>query len=534
MEKKSSKITVAIVIVLIIAVIGGGFLLFNANFAKVGDQLLSRSARAVDLRDCGIEDISPLDKFARLEYANVSGGTVKSLPVLAHCVSLRKLCVSGSDFDAQQCIDFYEAHPKADLECGVMINGSRYSSLAVSAELPDRMDDGEIRLMAALRHLKTLDLTGFSVSDATYDYLNDHLPDCVITRKLVFNGQEYLNNADTIKISADIFDDPNEMKRLRYFTSLNEIDATTCDDSDALLELKNRFPQYAVRWNINVFDVQTDTLAQEIDLNRKKYSLDEFMDEFDKKLKCFHNLKKVYMLRCDLSNDDMDKLITRYSDVKFVWYVLFSSYRVRSDAVSFSALVRSKAVGRTLTEQVFEPLFKYCTDLVSLDLGHCHISDLSQITNLKNLRGLILTDNFVTDITPLSTLNKLEFIEMNKNDVGSVEPLANLKNLKMVNLHKSERITDLSSLYNHSNLNIAIFDNDVPKDEQQRFRDSNPGCMTFFEVDSDEFRGTNAEWRNAPLREKFKNSFRKWQNVTGFDEETETFSYDFENGSYTS
>ena len=77
MEKKSSKITVAIVIVLIIAVIGGGFLLFNANFAKVGDQLLSRSARAVDLRDCGIEDISPLDKFARLEYANVSGGKIR-------------------------------------------------------------------------------------------------------------------------------------------------------------------------------------------------------------------------------------------------------------------------------------------------------------------------------------------------------------------------------------------------------------------------------------------------------------------------
>ena len=44
----------------------------------------------------------------------------------------------------------------------------------------------------------------------------------------------------------------------------------------------------------------------------------------------------------------------------------------------------------------------------------------------------------------------------------------------------------------------------------------------------DQFRTTNQEWRDAPLREKFKNSFRKWKNVIGFDEETETFRYNFQ------
>ena len=532
--KMSAKKAVLVCLIAVLILACGAILIFNLYFVNIGGRTFSRTVTAIDLSGSGIEDISPLENLTGLEEADVSGGTVKTLPLLKKCPSLARLRVSGSDFDAGECAAFYAAHPNAELECGVVIAGNRYSSLAQSVQLPDGMNDSDIRLLAVLRRLRSLDLTGSDVSDTTFDYLMGNLPGCDIVRKLTFDGAEYLSNTGKVTLSPEFFDNgATEIERIRYFTSLSEINAAACTDTQALTELKNRFPQYLVRWKVSVLGVKTDTAAQELDLNRKKYSLNEFLAEFEKKIPMFHDLKKVYMLSCGLKNNDMDVLIERFPGIKFVWYVTAGPYKIRSDAVSFSTLIGRRSEGRKLSENNMQPLFKYCTDLVSLDLGHCRFKDLSQLANLKNLRGLILTDNFVEDITPLAQLEKLEFIEMNDNDVVSVEPLRNLKNLKMVNLYESKRITDLSPLYHHENLEMVIFDMDVPADEQKRLADSNPGCKTFFKVDLDGVRTTNAAWRNAPLRVKFKQTFRTWRNVAGYDEEKGKFIFDYETGRYT-
>ncbi len=507
-----------------------GVLVFFTNFAVVNGNLYSLSVSTMDLKDTGIDSISVLNRFAKLESADVSGNKIKSLPALKNCTSLRLLSVSGSDFPAQECVDFYDAHPGARLECGVLIGDTRFSSLAESVTLSDGMNDGDIRSLAALKNVEILDLSGSEVNDETYDYLKEKLPGCRIVRKVSFDGTQYLNTDTSVKLSADFFDKENaetELARLRYFDSLSEIDAFACEDSDVLLDLRQRFPQYTVRWYTRMFDKKFDTAAAEIDLSKKKYSLDEFMKAFDKSFSRFSNLKKVYMMDCDLSNLQMEKLMARYPDIKFVWYVRFAHYKVRTDAVAFSTLIALHEEADKLNEDTMEPLFKYCTDLVSLDIGHCHCRDISALANLKQLRALIIMNNNVIDISPFAELTKLEFLEMNGNYVKNIEPLSGLKNLKMVNLYGSSEIKDLSPLYNHPNLEIVLFDKNVPKAEQQRFIESNPDCNSFFAVES-EGRTTNVPWRAAPLREKYKNSFRKWKNVTGFDEETETFSYDFD------
>lgn len=535
MKKISPKILIIGILSALLLTVGGAFLIYSLNFVSIGGKTFSVSVTAVDLSGSGVTDISSLNRLTRLETADVSGGSVSSLPRLENCQSLRLLKAEGSSFSAQECVDFLNAHPDAALDCGVVIGGSSFPSLAGSVSPSDAMEDADIRGFAALRRLQTLDLTGSVVSDETFEYLRQALPGCEIARSLMFEGTEYLSTADTVKLPAD-FTEGNldeKLARLKYFPSLEVVDASAISDTAALIDLKNRLPQYAVRWNITVMGVKTDTAAEELDLNRKKYSRDQFIAEFDEKFPLFHNLKKVYMLSCGLYNADMDVIINRYPDIKFVWYVSVARWKVRSDAVSFSTLIQHKSDGRQFTEASFAPLFKYCTDLVALDMGHCHIMDLTQFANLKNLRGLILTDNFVNDLSPLSKLEKLQFIEMNSNYVKSVAPLAGLKDLQMVNLYNSHDIKDLSPLYNHSSLRMVIFDKEVPKDEQQRFIDTNPDCMTFFAVENELARTTTVAWRADALREKFKQTFRHWKNVTGFDEETETFTFDYKIGPYS-
>ena len=153
-----------------------GVLVFFTNFAVVNGNLYSLSVSTMDLKDTGIDSISVLNRFAKLESADVSGNKIKSLPALKNCTSLRLLSVSGSDFPAQECVDFYDAHPGARLECGVLIGDTRFSSLAESVTLSDGMNDGDIRSLAALKNVEILDLSGSEVNDETYDYLKEKLP----------------------------------------------------------------------------------------------------------------------------------------------------------------------------------------------------------------------------------------------------------------------------------------------------------------------------------------------------------------------
>ena len=59
--KKKSLTVVAIVGSLLAVAVICGFLVFRANYVKIGGEYYSRSVTALDLKNSGIEDISGLD-----------------------------------------------------------------------------------------------------------------------------------------------------------------------------------------------------------------------------------------------------------------------------------------------------------------------------------------------------------------------------------------------------------------------------------------------------------------------------------------
>ncbi len=74
------------------------------------------------------------------------------------------------------------------------------------------------------------------------------------------------------------------------------------------------------------------------------------------------------------------------------------------------------------------------------------------IENCSNLIYLPLSNESITDLTPLSALTKLEFLDLNQNyTVEDISPLTNLVNLKKLILY-SNPIKDISPLANLTNI----------------------------------------------------------------------------------
>jgi len=142
------------------------------------------------------------------------------------------------------------------------------------------------------------------------------------------------------------------------------------------------------------------------------------------------------------------------------------------------------------------------------------IYDISGISNLKKLQGVILTGNPIVDISPLAECPELMFAELNSTQVRETGPLAKCKNLKHLDLYYT-RITDesLEKLDGCDNLRYLVTrDNDrLSVAAQKKFAQNNPNCYVIMEYDKESSRA-----RNNDIRSEFKLAFKNWKLVVDF------------------
>ena len=421
--------------------------------------------------------------------------------------------------------------------CDININGVVYDSQISDLVLKDKDTDVQL-LYAALRNLKFLDLTDCEVSDETYGSLSEAIPDCLIVMRTTVCGVEYTTDSETVKFEGRVT--KADADKLLMFKKLKAIDIRFCTNPEILDGVLSGRSDIKYVASIEILGKQFGTEDELIDLRGQKYTFDEVKAALDSALPKMKAVRKIDMCGCGLSDAEMEKLSAAYPGIKFVWMLRLANWNLRTDAVIFSAL---NSDGNEIYDQNhYARIFRYCTDLRALDLGHSIITDISGIASLKKLRAVILTDNKIRDISAFAELKDLEFIEMNAtNKVKSLEPLRGLQNLKYVNFWGSVGISDLSPLYDHESLEIAIFERTVPEEERERFMKSNPRCKTFFKVDSNKIT-TNIEWRENPYRKNIKNLFgrrddagvliREWKYVVGFDEKTGEYILDYNTDQY--
>ena len=528
-NQSRKKLIAALVVVSVIMSLSVFFICTHAVLGNVfgGHEIFFTSTEKINLSGSDYKDYSPLSKVKSLEVIDLTNSSFTGLSDLYGCKNLKKVILKGKVMEAEDCIDFYRNVPGAILVSKVRINGQIYDSDI--AELKAEGADKETqRLFAALGNLAKLDMTSCEVDDDTYQYLSGALSDCQIVIRTEIGGKEYKTNAGSIAIDGKVT--AADAQRVGFFRNLELLDIKNCANPEMLNDYISAHPGVKVNRPFALLGKTVGTEDEVADLRGSKYTLDEVKEALDKNLPKLSRLKKIDMCGCGLSNSEMEQLCAAYPDIKFVWIVHFKRWSVRTDAVVFSTL---NGNGYEIYDQNdYAPVFKYCTDLIALDLGHSLIYDISPIASMTKLGAVILTDNKIHNISAFSNLKDLEFIEMNVNRVESAEPLRNLQKLKYMDFWSSKAMTDLEPLYHHKELQLAIFHRTVSQAERKRFRDSNPDCDTYFTVDTQKTT-TNRAWRTNPYRKKVKKAFKNWKYVVGFNEKTGKYIFDFDTDQYS-
>ena len=108
---------------------------------------------------------------------------------------------------------------------------------------------GDLSRLPQLSQLQQLDLRGTGITPAQYEAIQAKVPNCQVEWLLPFQGNYLPLDTDTLTITGIT---QQEMEDLRYLTQLQVIDATGCQDHDALLQLQAMYPNCQVRYQLDL------------------------------------------------------------------------------------------------------------------------------------------------------------------------------------------------------------------------------------------------------------------------------------------
>lgn len=192
-------------------------------------------------------------------------------------------------------------------------------------------------------------------------------------------------------------------------------------------------------YNIDILGKTVSSLDTSLDLNGINVANpNELMD----KLASLPNLTHVEMCRCGLSNQQMEGFVAKFPNIKFVWEIDLKEHgSIRTDRTVFCTLNNGTTTYRLTDADA--AVFKYCTDMRILDLGHNSITDYSFLQYMPELRVLIIADNLnppdpntyrITNISALASCKNLRYLEIFLNQITDISALSGLDNLVDLNI----------------------------------------------------------------------------------------------------
>ena len=221
------------------------------------------------------------------------------------------------------------------------------------------------------------------------------------------------------------------------------------------------------------FEVMSDT--EEVDISGIDVStldMEAFLDSMTK-------LKKLTMKDCGLDNDGYAALQDAHPDVRIIWDIKVKTYTIPTDSVGFSTLANE--FQPRLDDEDCKYL-KYCTDMVALDLGHNYITNVDFLEYMPHLRVLILVDNFdspskrvrLSDISKLKYCKHLRYLELFANNITDMSVLSELKELEDLNVcynpvNSGEPFKDLPNLQK-----LWIYNTSIPWQEINELKELYP------------------------------------------------------------
>lgn len=422
---------------------------------------------------------------------DLSGKQIGEFEKLQELTALQKLDLRGTGITAQQYESLQAALPACKILWSVPFQGS-YCDSTVQELTLETLSEADLAAFAYLPDVTTIH------ADTCSDYeplfaLMEQYPDIAVSYTVPIGELTVAHTADTLTLFDPDVDEL--MTQLAFLPNLQNVTLEgTLPGNEELIALKEAYPNITFLWNFTVCGVQTNSLADFLDLSKIKMGNTE---ELEAALPCFYHLDKVEMIGCGLSNPVMEKLNLRHPDTLFVWKVTVSGVSVRTDIKSFMIYkYHLKRVGDLSN-------LRYCTEVEVLDFGHFGVRDISFIEYMPKLRFLLMLETYLSDLTAVGNCTSLEFAELSTSPIVDFWPLTNLTNLKGLNLShtpfygkgKYGQFGDITPLLQMTWLERLWLTNSRLGDEGRAvLYEALPNVeMCFFSVSS-----TDRGWRYAP------------------------------------
>ena len=412
------------------------------------------SLETLDMRGSTVTDFEPIQALGSLRQADLRenyafdgeahDALARALPacdirwsVPLHDIyfdsAAEAVDVSALPLTTQELRRLFADYPDKRFTYRVPLLEERYDGAAAGLDLQGKAVDVEALLDALelFPNLSQVDLRGNKASVQAVAALCEAHPDIHFVFTCDVPGDVMTTDDVKVKVKGN-FDDL--MARLSYadfMPKLELMDAYDIDLTDEQIEmLRTNALGDRLKYSVIVFGHRVSSVATELNLDNTPVPDVQAVEECIAKLPY---LKCISMCDTGLSEAQMGQLFDAHPEIKFIWWIEFGQYRLRTDVTAFTTgLGGGNDLG--YNQETFAPL-RYCTDLMMLDLGHNRISNLEFIRGLKKLRVLILADNKLTDASVLAELTDLEYLEIFLNDLTDITPLTGLTHLMDVNIY---------------------------------------------------------------------------------------------------
>ena len=321
-----------------------------------------------------------------------------------------------------------QKYPECTVRYRIRIGDEWWDSDVVSMIL-NNADSGE--LMEKLRWFENLEsvlLTGEIPEQVELQKLQAQYPQVFFLWKMEALGMSMETDITELDLSGIPLSSVEELEKLLpYFPKLKTVTLSINPDQEKLVALAKQYPDIQFLFELVLADRVLYTGAEELDLSNIPMADTRVLEEI---LPCFHNLKKVIMCECGISNEDMDALNHKYEDIRFVWSVELAGMKFRTDAVYFTP---NKWGISCDDENIYD--LRYCTDMVCVDIGHhIKVTNCDWVRYMPKLKYLIIAETGISDLTPLENHESLIYLELFLSKVKDYAPLTTCKALEDLNL----------------------------------------------------------------------------------------------------
>ena len=450
MKKKTRIGILAAALVLLVA--AGMFV--GVNYTLVSGKLVSRHAETIDLRGKNITAKQLTKAREKLPDAHilwdiVIGGktfdsesenivtadfTAGDIPAFARLENLASADVSACS-DISAILALRSALPEVRVFWTVPLAGESFDGDSENIIVPDASEEELRAALVRLPELKTLTLTGSAFSLESQLALKEKFPSVSFVWDVTLAGKTFVSDALALDFTGTPLteEDLSEIgAALVLLPDAKSVTLTACGLSeDALRTFSAAHPEILTIWETQLFGVTFTTDAEEIEFTDIPLTVEDAA-QIEDMLPYMPNLKKVVMLRCGISNEDMEEINLRHEDVQFVWMVQVYAYGVRTDQTYFSIYNCEYFYGEY--DHLADDL-RYCHDMIAVDLGHMHLyGDTYFLTQMPHLQYLILSSAGPNPIPELGTLKELRFLELGKASFTDITMLSECTSLTDIDL----------------------------------------------------------------------------------------------------